>query len=116
MTNGWPPSAHHNVALWGRTAGVAWIVPRRTLRRPCGCCGTSGADDRWVELPEVDLERPRKSLKVSDVDALGASPAGAPADRLVHVPEHRQIRAVLVDRFKQARSVHLQPSGDDVIT
>src|SRR6478672_5498366 len=70
---------------------------------------------RIRQLPQVDLERLREPLKVTDIDAFRASPAGTPADRLVYVPENREAGAVLVDRFQQTRPVHLQPSGDDVV-
>ena len=66
-------------------------------------------------LLQLDLERLWKPLKMTDVDAFGAAPSGPPADRLVHVPEDRQAWVVFVDRFDEARPVHLQPPGDDVV-
>ncbi len=91
MANGWPPSGHHNVSFrWVCDAGQ---VPRSTTAPlAVRACSASGADDQGVQqwaLAQVDLERLRKPLKVTDIDAFRASPAGAPADRLVHVTEHR---------------------------
>src|SRR5664279_5790078 len=71
--------------------------------------------DPAIRLLQVHVERPRKALEMADIHAFRAAAAGAPAQRLVDVTEHRQRRGVRVDRLAKAGAVHLHSGRHHVV-